>query len=87
MAELNLNFHKQTGRHHPTKDEIVQIESAAVSVEAIIKMLAMYAEYTNDDRGDMGGVCISVCNAMELLMRPVIEYFEYAGNAPAEGSA
>jgi len=87
MAKLNLNFHKQAGRHNPTKNEIVQIESVTVSVEAIIKILATYAEYANDDSGDMGGVCISVCNAMELLMRPVIEYFEYAGNAPAEGSA
>ena len=86
MAKLNLNFHKQAGRHNPTKNEIVQIESVAVSIEAIIKTLAAYAECTRDDSADMGCVCISVCNALELLIDPVIEYLSnYAGDAPAEG--
>jgi hypothetical protein len=84
MAKLNLNFHEQTGRRNPTKDEIVQIESVAVSVEAIIKTLAAYTEHTRDE--DIGCVCVSVCNVLEMLIDPVIGYLsEYAGNVPAEG--
>ena len=83
MSKLNLNFHEQTGRHEPTKSEIYQIEGLAISVEAIIKALAAYANGSRD-REDMDGVCLGVCNALELLMGPVIEYLsEYAGNAPA----
>jgi len=84
MATLNLNFHKPTGRHNPTKDEIVQIESIAVSVEAIIKALAEYGRSTRDDAKDMGNVCLGVCNALELLIDPVIGYLSnYAGDAAA----
>jgi hypothetical protein len=84
MAELNLNFHEQTGRHNPTEKEFCQIEGLAVSVDAIIKTLAVYAEHTNHNREDIGGVCLWVCNALELLMEPVIEYLSnYAGGAPA----
>jgi hypothetical protein len=84
MAKLNLNFHKNTEHRNPTKDEIVQIEGVAISVEAIIKTLAVYAEYTNDDSRDMGGICTSVCNALELLIKPVVEYLSnYAGDVSA----
>ena len=88
MATLNLNFHKQTGRHNPTKDEIVQIASVATSVEAIIKALEEYARGTRDAAEDMGSVCMSVCNALELLIAPVIVYLsEHAGDAPAPKEA
>ena len=84
MAELNLNFHENTGRHEPTKSEIIQIESVAISVEAIIKALAGYARGSRDNEQDIMGVCLGVCNALELLMYPVIDYLsEYAGDAPA----
>ena len=84
MAELNLNFHEQTGRHNPTEREIIEIESVAISVEVIIKTLGVYAENTNHSREDIGGVCLCVCNALELLMGPVVEYLSnYAGDVPA----
>ena len=80
MAELNLNFHKNIGRHNPTKNEIVQIESVAVSIESIIKALNAYAD---GNHRDIDVVCMGVCNAMELLIDPVIEYLSnYAGDAP-----
>jgi len=85
MAKLNLNFHENTGRHEPTKNEIYQIEELAVSVEAIIKALGAYA---NGSRKDIDGVCLGVCNALELLMEPVVEYLcNYAGNAPTPEEA
>jgi hypothetical protein len=89
MAEVNLNFHNQTSRYNPTERELCQIEGLAVSVDAIIKTLAEYAENTNHSREDIGGVCLNVCNALELLMAPVIEYLcNYAGNVPTpEGEA
>jgi hypothetical protein len=80
MAKLNLNFHKQTGCHNPTKHEIVQIGSIAFGVEAIIKALGEYAER---DHEDLGSVCMSVCSALELLIEPVCDYLSnYAGDAP-----
>jgi hypothetical protein len=88
MAALNLNFHKPKGRHNPTKHEIAQIESIAVSVEAIVKALAEYARGSRDDAEDMGSVCLGVCNALELLIDPVIVYLsDYAGDAPAPEEA
>jgi hypothetical protein len=84
MAELNLNFHKNTDRYNPTEDEIIQIESVAISIEAIIKTLAEYARGSRDDAKDTRCVCLYVCNALELLMAPVIDYLsEYAGDVPA----
>ena len=83
MAELNLNFHEQTERHEPTKSEIIQIEGLAISVDAIIKTLAEYARGSRDNAQDIGGVCLWVCNALELLMSPIVEYMsEYAGDVP-----
>ena len=77
MAELNLNFHEQTERYKPTKREINQIEGVATSVEAIIQVLEVYA---GDDHKDLASVCMCVCNALELLMGPIIEYLSnYAG--------
>jgi len=84
MAELNLNFHEQAGGRKPTKMEIYQIESVAISVEAIIKALGAYARGSRDNAQDMMGVCLGVCNALELLMEPVIGYLsEYAGDVPS----
>ena len=85
MAKLNLNFHQETGRHEPTKHEIVQIEGLALSVEAIIKALYIYTAETHDEAQEMSGVCMGVCNALKLLIDPVISYMgNYAGDAPAE---
>jgi len=81
MAKLNLNFHEQTGRHNPTKHELAQIESIALGIEAVIKTLG---EYADADHEDLGSVCMSVCNALELLIDPVILYLSnYAGDTPA----
>jgi hypothetical protein len=81
MAKLNLNFHEKTGRHDPTEDEIVQIGCVAMGVQDIVKTLGVYA---NGNHDDIGGVCIGVCYALELLMEPVIGYLSnYAGDAPA----
>ena len=81
MAKLNLNFHQQIGRHEPTKNEIYQIEGIALSVEAIIKALGVYAYYKSEDTD---GVCLCVCNTLELLMEPILEYLtNYAGDLPA----
>jgi hypothetical protein len=81
MARLNLNFVQETARHEPTENEICQIKGLAVSIEAIIKTLAAYAD---DNCHDIDGVCISVCRALELLVCPVIEYLsDYAGEIPA----
>ena len=88
MAELNLNFHEPTSRCEPTKSEIVQIESVAISIDAIIKVLGAYARGSRDNAQDIMGVCLGVCNALELLMGPVIEYLsEYAGDVPAPEEA
>ena len=87
MAELNLNFHKVTGRYKPTKSEIVQIEGLALSVEAILKTLNAYAN-ENNDSGDMGGVVMGVCNALGLLIDPIIGYLSnYAGDLPTPEEA
>jgi len=82
MATLNLNFHKCTDRHEPTRTEIYEIEGVAVSIEAIIKVLAEYAS-GNRNQEEMGGVCVGVCRALELLITPVVDYLcDYAGNVP-----
>jgi hypothetical protein len=78
MAKLNLNFVQKTGRYEPTKNEIYQLEGLALSIEAIIKTLYMYA---NEGKEDTTGVCMGVCNALEILIDPIVEYMgNYAGN-------
>jgi len=85
MATLNLNFNEQTGRHNPTKHELAQIESLAFGIEAIIKALG---EYADADHEDLGSVCMSVCNALELLIEPVCDYLSnYAGDVPTAEEA
>ncbi|MDR0474711.1 MAG: hypothetical protein LBH43_13695 [Treponema sp.] len=87
MAKLNLNFHQQTGRREPTKHEICQIEGIAFSVQAIIKTLSVYTN-ENSNRNIEGVVCMGVCEALELLMEPIIEYLSnYAGDVPAPENA
>ena len=82
MAKLNFNFQKTDRRYEPTKSEILQIEGLALSIEAIVKALDAYAiDYY--DKPDMGSVCVGVCNALKLLIDPVIEYLSnYAGDVP-----
>jgi hypothetical protein len=85
MAKLNLNFHQSTGRYNPTKYEIVQIESLALSIEAIIKVMAHYSvNYDNDKHsGEAMSNCLGVFNALELLIEPIVEYMgDYAGDTP-----
>ena len=84
MSKLNLNFEVPKERHEPTQNEIAQIEGLALSIEAIVKALEAYAAYYGD-KADLGNVCVGVCNALELLVDPVIEYFSnYAGDAAPE---
>jgi hypothetical protein len=83
MAKLNLNFHQQTGRRKPTENEIAQIGALAYSVEAIIKTLSVYTNENNNQNVD-GNVCMSVCDALELLIEPIVDYMcNYAGDVPA----
>jgi len=81
---LNLNFYQQTGRRKPTQNEINQIADLSLGVKAIIKTLRVYAtEYDSTEipAGEVSGVCISVCNALDLLMEPITEYMtNYAGD-------
>jgi hypothetical protein len=82
MGKINLNFIQNTGRHNPPKQEIHEVEGLAFSVEAIIKTLYAYAN-ANDDKADIGSVCMYVCYALELLMDPITEYLSnYAGDVP-----
>lgn len=87
MAKLNVNFSEQTIRDEPTKDEIFQIEGLALSVKAIIQTLNVYASnHVRDAEGskEVDSVCIGVCNALELLVKPIIEYLvNYAGDEAA----
>ena len=88
MAKLNLNFQKPKDYFKLTKHEIAQIEGLALSVEAIIKTLYAYSYAENEDIND---VCMGVCNALELLIEPVIGYLgdsagsEAAPEPPAAG--
>jgi len=80
MAELNLNFQKAP-HHRPTVNEICQIECIAASIEAIIRLLGAYA---SDDHDDTVSVCSSVCDTLELLIAPVVDYLaEHAGQGAA----
>ena len=82
--KLNLNFHESTGRHEPTKSEIYQLEGITLSVEALVKALYVYASEDTGPHEDIHSVCMGICNALELLIDPVIEYMtNYAGHEPA----
>jgi hypothetical protein len=84
MAKLNLNYCEDKGRRVPTEDEINQIASLAFSVEALTKALSMYCN-ENSNRNVEGYVCVGVCEAIELLMGPIITYLcNYAGELPGE---
>ena len=77
MAKLNLNFSQAVGRYNPTRSEICQIEVIALGIEAVVKALSAYAEAEHEDGN---GVCMGVCNVLELLIDPVIDYLsENAG--------
>jgi DNA-binding transcriptional MerR regulator len=86
MAKLNLNFHEVTGLRRPTEQEIAQLQELGFSIEAIIKTLGAYAAKNNNRMGtDTATVCMCVCNALELLIEPIVEYLaNYAGELPAE---
>jgi len=84
MAKLTLNFNEQAEIHIPTKSEIAEIECAARSADAIIKALSAYVRTEKMDPTD---VCMGVCDALKLLMAPVVDYlFEYAWQGPAPES-
>ena len=82
---LNVNFHQQTGRRPPTKQEINELECLALSIEAIVKaMRFLCIENDNKEKahGTLGS-CISICSALELLMEPITDYMcNYAGDTP-----
>jgi hypothetical protein len=82
MAKLNLNFIQKSGRYEPTKNEIYQLEGLALSIGAIIKTLNVYAN-ENSGSGDLGSVCMSVCNALEILIDPITEYMGDCAGSPA----
>jgi hypothetical protein len=80
MAELNLNFQK-AANHSPTENEICQIECVAAGIEAIIKLLGAYAA---DDHDNTVSICSAVCDTLELLIYPVVDYLaEHAGKEAA----
>jgi len=85
MAELNLNFHaEEKKRRQPTKSEINQIKYLAFGVEGIIKTLGSYVN-APDDPHEACSVCMCVCNALELLMKPISDYLSnYAGDEAAK---
>ena len=85
MAELNLNFHQQKGQRELTKHEIYQIEGLALNIKAITKALYAYADDCRENTQEISSVCMGVCNTVELLIEPVIEYMaDYAGSLPAQ---
>jgi hypothetical protein len=45
MAKLNLNFHKATECYEPNQSEIYELETLALSIKAIVRVMA---RYTND---------------------------------------
>jgi len=82
MAKLNLNFHQMAGCE-PTKQEICQLEGIALSVDAMIKVMAAYCTDINDKEkaNEALGFCTSICYALELLMEPIVDYMvNYARN-------
>ena len=90
MAKLSLNFHKTTGCYEPTQSEIGELETLALSIKAIVQVMA---RYTNDctDCGnnrepyEVTNNCASVFNALELLIEPLVKYMSgYAGEATME---
>ena len=85
MAKLNLSFHQQTKRYEPTKQEIYALEGIALSVEAIIKAMGEYCDKDNTENAHEAlGVCMSICNALELLIEPIVDYMgNYAGDKAA----
>jgi putative Mn2+ efflux pump MntP len=81
MGKLNLNFIQPTERYEPTKSEIAEIVGLALSVDALAKALEVYAIDSNEN---IDSVSIGVCNAIQLLINPVIVYLcNYAGDEPA----
>lgn len=81
MAKLNLNFYETTDRREPTKSEILDLELIALGAGAIAKALRAYS-MNYHDTPDFCADCAGVCNVLEILMDPNIEYFsEYAGSA------
>ena len=93
MAMLNLNFHEPKGCYKPTKSEIGELETLALSIKAIVQVMA---RYTNNDCTACGGNrepfevtnnCASVFNALELLVEPLVKYMsDYAGKEAAPKS-
>ena len=95
MAKLNLNFHEVTGLRKPTTQEIGQLQELGFSIEAIIKTLGAYAANTNNrtgtsDKSETVSVCMCVCNVLELLIKPLVDYMgdsagDMAATEPDEG--
>ena len=91
MAKLNLNFHK-TGYYKPTQSEIGQLETLALCIRAIVRVMARYTVDHADERDtyEVTNNCTSVFTALELLIDPLVEYMtDAAGNEakpePGEG--
>ena len=86
MAKLNLNFHQQTKRYSPTKQDIYALEGIALSVEAIIKAMGDYCDKSSSENAHEAlGVCMSICNALELLIEPIVDYMgNNAGDMAAQ---
>jgi hypothetical protein len=80
MAELNLNF-QEAPCHKPTVNEICQIECVATGIQAILRTLTAYV---SDDHDDAVSVCSCICDTLELLIAPVVDYLaEHAGQEAA----
>jgi len=88
MAKLNLNFHK-TGYYKPTQSEIGQLEELALSIKAIIQVMARYTVDHPRATGtrEVANNCASVFNTLKLLMEPLVEYMtDSAGKEAAPES-
>jgi hypothetical protein len=92
MTKLNLNFHETTGFCKPTESEIVQLETLARSINAIVQVMARYTNDCTHCGGDRGAYevsdnCACVFNALELLMEPLVNYMiDSAGKEAAPDS-
>ena len=83
---LNLNFCKETKRREPTKQNIIELECLAHNIKAVIKAMGDYcmANDSKEHAMEAVGECLSLCNVLELLIEPIIDYMcDYAGEPPA----
>jgi len=82
MAKLSLNFHGPTGMSEPTENEIDQLGGLALDIKMIIKALGKCALEGRDKNAETADICMGVCNVLELLMDPLVDYMMNYAEAP-----